>query len=78
MAKFHIYYTDEYNKIRTEVIQKILEEECLSFEIIKDAKKVYLSTKETSRMAIFHLEKYIGSHYRDLVEYLNKQGLMLC
>ena len=76
--KFQIYYADEYNKIRTEVIQKILEEECKSFEIINDAKKVYLSTKGTARTAIFHLDKYIGYNYRDLVKYLNKQGLMLC
>jgi len=78
MAKFQVYYTNEHNKIRTEVIQKILEEECKSFEIINDAKKVYISTKGTSRIAIFHLDEYIGYHYRDLVDYLNKQGLMLC
>jgi len=75
--KFQIYYADEYNKIRTEVIQKILEEESQSFEIINDPKKAYLSTKGTSRIAIFHLGKYIGYHYRDLVKYLNDQGLML-
>ena len=78
MAKFQIYYADEYSKNRTEVIQKILEEESQTFELIEDIKKVYLSTKGTSRVAIFHLDKYIGYDYRGLVQYLNKEGLMLC
>jgi len=78
MSKFQIYYADEYSKQRTEVVQKILEEEIQSFEIIADWKKVYITTKGTSKMAIFHNNVYIGYNYGDLVYYLNDQGLMLC
>jgi len=76
--QFFIYYADEYAKSRTAVIEAILKEEMKAYDIINDVKKVYLSTKGTSRIAIFHEEKYVGYHYRDLVDYLNEQGLMLC
>jgi len=78
MAKFQIYYTDKYTKNRTEVVQAILDEECQSFELIEDMKKVFTSTRGTSKISIFHQGKYVGYNYRDLVDYLNNQGLMLC
>lgn len=78
MKKFQIYYSDKYTKSRTEVVQKILEEECQSFEIIEDMIKVHKSTRGTSKIAIFHQGKYIVYSYLDLVYYLNEQGLILC
>jgi len=76
--KFQIYYAGKNQKMRTEVIQKILEEEMKSFELIDDSSVVFAHTKGTGLVAIFHLGKYIGYNYRDLVKYLNEQGLMLC
>jgi len=76
--KFQVYYTNEHTKNRTDVIVAILEEECKSFDLIEDLNIVYRVTRGTSQIAIFHLGKYIGYSYRDLVKYLNDNGLMLC
>jgi hypothetical protein len=76
--KFQIFYTDENNKNRTDVIVAILNEECKSYELIQDIAKVHKSTRGTSMLAIFHLDEYIGYNYRDLVQYLNDKGLVLC
>lgn len=76
--KFQVYYTNEHTKNRTDVIVVILEEECKSFDLIEDLNIVYRVTRGTSQIAIFYLGRYIGYSYRDLVKYLNDNGLMLC
>jgi len=78
MAKFKICYANECNKERTEVFEKILQEECQSFEVVEDYKQVYISTSGTAKVAIFHNKKYIGYHYAHLVSFLQEEGLMLC
>jgi len=78
MKAFQIFYSDFSYFERTKVIVAILEEECNSYELIEDTSKVFKATKGTSNIAIFHLDKYIGYSYRDLVYYLNEKGLILC
>ena len=78
MKAFQIFYSGYPYINRTEVIVAILDEECRSYELIDDSAKVFKATKGTSKIAIFHLGKYIGYSYRDLVYYLNENGLMLC
>jgi hypothetical protein len=74
--KWEIHFLPQH-KDRIRVIELILQEENISYRLIQD-NMTYKLNKGRGPVAILHYGKYIGYDYRELVNYLNKEGLMLC
>jgi len=78
MTSWLITYTAPFGKEKSNLPKLILEEENQSVTVEENHSKTHSSNKGRSSIAIFHRGEYIGSRYPDVVDYLNKEGLMLC
>jgi len=75
--KFLLFYAKGYEN-RNTVIKAILDEEGISYEEKEDTQKTFMYTQGVSGSAVTYNGKYVGFHYKCIVDYLNANGLMRC
>ena len=78
MTRWEIFYTTEFHKNQTKVLQEILKSENCRYDLIEDQLKVMKLTKGGYNVLVMHFGKIVGSTYYELSDYLGAEGLRLC